>query len=424
MTTPAMSSRPGAGIAVVGSGVAGLTAAYVMSKHHHVTLFEADSRLGGHAHTHAVATPAGEIAVDSGFIVHNDRTYPLLTRLFEELGVATRDTEMSMSIRDSRTGLEYAGGKGAVGFLARPRQLLRLDYLRMLVSVRRFHRVASAFLADAEPTDATSFGEFVAAHGFSRDFVELYAVPLVSCVWSSGRSDALGFPAVHLFRFLANHGMLTIGDSPQWRTVVGGSQTYVRAIAEHLPAIRANEPVIGLRRSGDRVSVTTAAGDREFDRVVVATHADQALALLSDPTQAERELLGAFRYSTSDTVLHRDPTLLPTTPRLQSSWNFETSAGDGPPAVTYWLNRLQGFDAVAPILVSLNATHRIAPESVIAQMSYTHPVFDVAAVAAQRRLPELNSGTTAYAGAYHGWGFHEDGARAGVAAAAHFGVIW
>ena len=416
-------------IAVVGSGVAGLTASYLLSRAHDVTLFEKQPRLGGHAHTHEV--PVGDAAaslrVDSGFIVHNTRTYPLLTRLFDELGVATRPTEMSLSIRSDERGVEYAGGRGIRGFLARPRQLARRDYVSMLLAVRRFHGLARDFLATSDDNDTTTFGEFVERHDFPAAFVDLYAVPLVACVWSTGPGRSLDYPARYLFRFLDHHGMLSVGDSPQWRTVVGGSATYVEAVARHTTHVRRGCAVTSVSRDEDGVTVTSAAGPERFDRVVLATHADEALDLLADPSPEEKEVLGAFGYSRNETVLHRDPSLLPRARQARASWNYlavpDGEAGGGP-VVTYWMNRLQGLPEEHPLLVTLNATARVDPGSVVAVMDYTHPVYDLESVAAQQRLPGLSTGRTAYAGAYHGWGFHEDGCRSGVEAAAAFGVTW
>jgi predicted NAD/FAD-binding protein len=417
-------------IAVVGSGVSGLTAAYLLARVHDVILFEADERLGGHAHTHSVAGSQGPLAVDSGFIVFNDRTYPVLQRLFAELGVQGRPTEMSMSVRDDVSGIEFAGGRGLPGFVARPRQLIDPAYWRMLTGVRRFHRLAREFLAQTDDEDTTTLGEFVRAAGFGPDFIRLYAVPVVACVWSTGGGDALDYPARYLFRFLDHHGMLSIGDSPQWFTVVGGSRSYVDAIAARLPDIRRGRPVRAVLRHPDRVEVIDAAGGRiQVDRVVIATHPDQALSLLADPLPLEEEVLGAFRYSTNEAVLHRDPSLLPLSRGAQASWNYlvrgdREPAEAGPPMVTYWMNRLQGLPTSDPLFVTLNGSDRISPEHVVASMTYDHPLYDVAAVRAQRRLAQLSVGRTAYAGAYHGWGFHEDGARSGVAAAAALGVTW
>lgn len=418
--------RPRERVAVVGAGVAGLTSAYVLSRHHDVTLLEAEPRLGGHAHTHTVDTASGPLRVDSGFIVHNDRTYPMLRRLFRELGVQARDTEMSMSIRDEATGTEYAGGRGVKGFLARPSQLLDREFVGMLRSVRRFHGLARTFLEETTDEDTTTYGEFIRDGGFPESFLRLYAVPLVACVWSSGGEDAMGYPARYLFRFLEHHGMLTIGDSPQWMTVVGGSRTYVDLLAERLPAVRSGDPVTSVLRTLDGVDVRTRSGRAQhFDRVVLACHADDALGLLADPTPAEKEVLGAFRYTGNETVLHRDGSLMPRAHLARSSWNYLVGTDPSQGAVvTYWMNRLQGLPASEPFYVTLNATERIAPEKIVATMQYSHPLYDLSAVRAQRRLPELNTERTAFAGAYHGWGFHEDGCRSGVEAAAAFGVTW
>ncbi len=412
-------------VAVVGAGVAGLTSAYVLSRDHDVTLIEADARLGGHAHTHTVDTDSGPLRVDSGFIVHNDRTYPMLRRLFRELGVEARDTEMSMSIRDEATGTEYAGGRGVKGFLARPSQLLDRDFVAMLRSVKRFHALARTFLEETTDEDATTYGEFIRDGGFPESFRRLYAVPLVACVWSSGGEDAMDYPARYLFRFLEHHGMLSIGDSPQWMTVVGGSGTYVDLLAEKLHAVRSGDPVTSVLRTLDGVEIRTSSGRIDhYDRVVMACHADDALSLLADPTPAEKEVLGAFRYTRNETVLHRDGSLMPRARLARSSWNYLVGDPSQGAVVTYWMNRLQGLPAAEPFYVTLNATGRIDPEKIVATMQYSHPLYDLAAVRAQRRLPELSTERTTYAGAYHGWGFHEDGCRSGVEAAAAFGVTW
>jgi predicted NAD/FAD-binding protein len=423
---PGVPSRRPERIAVVGAGVSGLTAAYVLGRSHGVTLFEAEPRLGGHAHTHTVPTLEGDLRVDSGFIVHNDRTYPLLRRLFAELGVRARPTEMSMSIRDDSTGTEYAGGRGVRGFVARPRQLLDGDFVGMLRSVRRFHTLATTFLEQTTDDDTTTYGEFIRDGGFPESFTRLYAVPLVACVWSSGPGEAMDYPARYLFRFLEHHGMLTVGDSPQWMTVVGGSRTYVDALAERLPAARSGDPVTSVLRTSDGVEVRTRSGRLDvFDRIVLALHADDALGILADPMPAEKEVLGAFRYSQNETVLHRDGSLMPRARLARSSWNYLVGTDPARGAVvTYWMNRLQGLPADEPFYVTLNATDRIDPASVLATMQYRHPLYDLDAVRAQRRLGEITTPTTAFAGAYQGWGFHEDGCRSGVEAAAAFGVTW
>ncbi|NMM25421.1 MAG: FAD-dependent oxidoreductase [Phycicoccus sp.] len=434
--TPITPARPS--VAVIGSGVSGLTAAYLLNRTHDVTLFEADSRLGGHAHTHDLtASDGSEHAVDSGFIVHNDRTYPWLRKLFAELDVEVRPTEMSMSVRCEDCGLEYAGGRGLKGMLAQPRRLLDPQFLRMLLQVKRFHRRATAFLKSAEGAqngdtndsdDLTTYGEFLEREGFSEHFVAHYAVPVVSCVWSSGREVALLYPARYLFRFLDHHGMLRLTGSPQWYTVAGGSRTYVERLAARLPDVRRSAAVTDVTRRPDGVEIRTVTGAvTRFDRVVIATHADQALGLLTDPSDQEVQTLKAFGYSRNETVLHTDASVLPDATEARASWNYRMSScalRDEPTVVTYWMNRLQGHTSPQEYLVTLNAREHIDPESVLAVMDYEHPIFTPESVAAQSHLAALATDQTVYAGAYHGWGFHEDGCRSGVDAARHFGVTW
>ncbi len=430
--SPGTPASARASVAIVGSGISGLTAAYLLRRTHDVTLFEADDRLGGHAHTHDLTAPDGsKHAVDSGFIVHNDRTYPWLRKLFAELGIAVHPTEMSMSVRCEGCGLEYAGGRGLRGMLAQPRRLMDPRFLHLLWQVKRFHRRASTFLEATADGDLTTYGEFLEREGFSEHFIAHYAVPVVSCVWSSGREVALLYPARYLFRFLENHGMLQVTGSPQWYTVVGGSRTYVERLAERLPDVRRSAAVTDIARSPDGVQVRTGSGAAAsvttFDKVVIATHANQALNLLTDPTDQEVMTLKAFQYSANETVLHTDASLLPEAAQARASWNYRMSSctsADAPTVVTYWMNRLQGLDSPQQYLVTLNARERILPDSVLAVMDYEHPVYTPDSVGAQSYLGALATDRTVYAGAYHGWGFHEDGCRSGVEAARHFGVTW
>jgi predicted NAD/FAD-binding protein len=416
-------------VAVVGAGVAGLTSAYLLRRTHSVVLFEADERLGGHAHTHRLTDSQDRPqAVDSGFIVHNDATYPLLRRLFGELVVEVRPTEMSMSITCDECGLEYAGGRGPRGVLADPRRLADPRFVRLLGQVVRFHRRAAAFLRESPYDDTTTFGLFLARQGFDEYFVAHYAMPVVSCVWSAGRADALSYPARYLFKFLDNHGMLRLTGSPRWFTVVGGSQTYVDRLAGHLQDIRVSRRVTDIRRRQHGVDIRDASGRvTTVDKVVIATHADQALALLGDPTDAEVTTLKAFEYSTNETVLHGDASLLPANARARASWNYRLTGCrrvDQPAMVTYWMNRLQGLETDDDFLVTLNDTGRIDRSTVIEAMTYEHPIYTPESLRAQQRLQSLATDRTVYAGAYHGWGFHEDGCRSGVEAARHFGVEW
>ncbi|MEU4979986.1 FAD-dependent oxidoreductase [Streptomyces sp. NPDC021969] len=412
--------------AVVGSGVAGLTAAHILGRAHRVTLYEADDRLGGHAHTHDLTSSDGRgHRVDSGFIVHNRRTYPHLLRLFDELGVATQESEMSMSVRCEGCGLEYAGARGPAGLLARPRNALHGPYLRMLAQVPRFHRAARRLLTE-DADQALTLGGFLDREGFSPYFRAHFMTPVVSAVWSCDAATALRYPAAYLFRFLHHHGMLAVGGSPLWRTVTGGSRSYVDRIAERLPDVRTATPVRTVTRHADGVDVTAADGTTDtYDHLVIAVHPDQALELLADPTPGEKEVLGAFRYSRNATLLHTDTALLPRSRGARSSWNYlmpSCDAGADRVRVSYDMNRLQRLDAADTYVVTLGGEDRVDPARVLARMTYEHPVYTPESVAAQRRLPELRTPVTAYAGAYHGWGFHEDGCRSGVEAAAALGV--
>lgn len=419
--------------AVVGGGVAGLTAAYVLRNSHEVALYESDDRLGGHAHTHDIPSSDGGVhRVDSGFIVHNTRTYPFLLRLFGELGVATQESEMSMSVRCEGCGLEYAGARGPGGLLAQPRNALRPRYLRMLAEVPVFHRRARAVLAapDAGAAEQT-LGEFVAAGRFSPYFTAHFLTPLVSAVWSCDPTTALRYPARYLFRFLAHHGMLAISGSPVWRTVSGGSRAYVERVGKQLAAVHTATPVRAVRRSGDgQAGVDIVSDDgstAHYDSVVLAVHPDQALRLLADPTEAERRVLGAFRYSRNPTRLHTDTSVLPRAARARASWNYvmpSCTAGADAVQVSYDMSRLQRIEGPDTYVVTLNGEGRVDEDRVLARMTYEHPVYTPESVAAQRLLPELSGPVTAYAGAYHGWGFHEDGCRSGVEAAAALGVAW
>jgi uncharacterized protein len=452
-------------VAVIGSGVAGLTAAYLLQRRYDVLLFEADDRLGGHAHTHDLLDTRGAaLAVDSGFIVHNERTYPNLLRLFHELGVGTQDTDMSMSVRCAGCGLEYAGAKGPRGVFAGPGSARSGRFLRMLGEIKRFHRdarrllengrlprphgakhvVATASGSAQHESDTITLGRFLELGGYSSFFTAHFIVPLVSAVWSTGPDLVMRYPARYLFEFLRHHGMLSVGGSPQWRTVTGGSRRYVERAVKGLSAVNLTTPVRAVLRHADGATVWDDFGSsHQVDRVVVATHSDQALAILADATPAERTVLGAIGYARNETILHTDASLLPRSVAARSSWNYfmpgcgtrgaqaEAAAEAAVPAesggravVSYHMNRLHRFAAEQDYLVTLNAAAQIDPSAVIARMVYEHPVYTPESVAARARLPELTTSRVAFAGAYHGWGFHEDGCASGVAAAAAFGVSW
>ncbi|HSO90775.1 MAG TPA: FAD-dependent oxidoreductase [Arthrobacter sp.] len=430
-------------VAVIGSGVAGLTAAYVLNRQDTVTLFEADSRLGGHAHTHDVPQAGGPVlGIDTGFIVHNERTYPTLLRLFAELGIETQDSEMSMSVRCDGCGLEYAGARAkGRGILPRPSTLLRGRYLLMLLEVMRFYRKARALLAEAAPAGENTagepeltLGEFLAREKFSSYFISHFMTPIVSAVWSCDPTTALAYPARYLFTFLGHHGLLGVSGSPQWRTVTGGSRSYVDTLAATLKDIRLSSPVTGVRRHADGVELTIACGNgsvttETFDAVVIATHPAQALGMLTDASAAERNALGGMPYSVNHTVFHRDAAVLPSSDNAKASWNYRLPSCDARPdkvLVSYDMTRLQ---RLAPAdggryIVSLGESGLIADNTVIERMVYEHPQYTPDSLQAQQRILALGDDRLAFAGAYHGWGFHEDGALSGVRAAARLGREW
>jgi predicted NAD/FAD-binding protein len=423
-------------IAVIGSGVAGLTAAHVLHRGSDVSLYEADGRLGGHADTHEVADSGGRsLPVDTGFIVHNTRTYPNLLRLLRELGVATQESEMSMSVRCEGCGLEYAGARGPRGLFAQPRNALRGRFLRMLAEVAVFHRGARRLLAAGSGPAAAEDGaddrtlrDFLAAGGFSPYFVRHFMTPLVSAVWSCSPATALDFPARYLFRFLDHHGLLSVGGSPTWRTITGGSRGYVERVAKELSAVHTSSRVTALRRipGGAEIAVEDGTVAR-YDAVVVAVHPHQALRLLAVPTADERRVLGALPYTANRAVLHTDTGLLPRTSGARASWNYlmpSCAADSAAVLVSYDMSRLQRLDGKETYLVTLNGEDRVDASAVRDRMAYEHPRYTPESVAARRRLPALSGPVVAYAGAYHGWGFHEDGCASGVAAARALGVEW
>jgi uncharacterized protein len=415
-------------IAVIGAGVAGLTAAYILQREADVTLYEADGRLGGHAHTHELVDDGGRLVnVDTGFLVHNSKTYPHLLRLFAELDVATQDSEMSMSVCCAGCGLQYAGGNGLTGIFPVAGNATNPRFLRMLAEIPRFHRRARALLA-AEQAAAETMGEFLRRGRFSGYFQHHFVTPLISAVWSCAPELALDYPARYLLEFLANHGMLAIGGSHQWRTVVGGSQRYVDKAVKHLSAVHTATPVRAVTRQAGGVRVRDDADEcRSFDAAVIAVHPNQALAMLGNPTALQARTLGAIGYSVNPTLLHTDTTVLPSAPRARACWNYampSCAADASAVRVSYDLNRLQRLDTATSYLVTLNDEGTVHAGSVLRRMDYEHPIYTPESVAAQRTLPMLSDSTLAFAGAYHGWGFHEDGCRSGVEAARRLGVAW
>lgn len=421
-------------IAVVGSGVAGLVAARQLAREHEVVLFEAEQRPGGHVHTHELRQGTRGFAVDSGFIVFNDWTYPRFMALLAELGVESQPTSMSFSVRVAATGLEY-NGTSLDTLFAQRRNLLRPAFWRMLRDILRFNREAPALLAPDERggsdgsdgTDgrrAPSLGEYLAEHRYTREFTDYYIVPMGAAIWSTDPARLLQFPAPFFVRFFHNHGMLSIDARPQWRVVRGGSARYVRRLLEAFRGeLRLGCPVRAVSRPAGAVLVRSAAGEAErFDAVFLACHADQALALLADADPLEREVLGSFPYQANEAVLHTDTRLLPRAPRARAAWNYYVPERDrGRVVLTYDMNVLQSLDAQPPFLVTLNHLDAIAPEHVRARMRYAHPLFTPEAVAAQARQRELNGRRHSYfCGAYWRFGFHEDGVVSAQEACAHF----
>jgi predicted NAD/FAD-binding protein len=400
-------------IAVVGSGIAGLGSALLLTRQGHaVTLFEAAREPGGHAHTVDVTLDGRTFPVDTGFLVFNDRTYPRLTRLFDELGVASVPSDMSFSVRNDGAGLEWAGT--TIGTLfAQPRNLVRPAYWRMIADIVRFNREATSLETGGRVWSVT-LGEYLDAESYSEAFRDWYLVPMAAAIWSSPARDVLDFPLASFVRFCHNHGLLSIADRPQWRTVAGGSRAYVDKIVARLEDVRLDAPVKRVRRHGTGVEIDTALRIAErFDGVVLACHSDQSLALLGDPSRDEARLLAAVRYQPNRVLLHTDTALLPRSRRVWSSWNYLTAddpRGERPVAVSYLINRLQPLPMATPVIVTLNPPFEPDPRRVIAEYDYAHPLLDAKAVAAQRSIAFLQGRRrTWYAGAWLGNGFHEDG---------------
>jgi predicted NAD/FAD-binding protein len=411
-------------IAVVGSGISGLASAWLLSREHEVVLFEGQDRVGGHTHTHRVTQGDREYAVDSGFIVFNPPCYPLLCRLFEALGVASQPTSMTFSVQHAGSGLEYNAGNLDALFCQR-RNLLSPRFIGMVRGILRFYREAPALLQ--QPGPGPTLGDYLQAGGYSAGFIDDHIVPMASALWSSPSQQVLAFPARYLVQFMANHRMLQVDDRPQWRVVSGGSSSYVDALlARWTVQLRLATPVLGVRRDAEGVSLSLADGDERFDRVVLACHSDEALALLRDPSDAEREILGAITYQRNETVLHTDRRLLPTRRKAWAAWNaYVPARADEQCTVSYCMNLLQSLESPEPFVVTLNRSAAIDPAKVLARMQYAHPVYSHASVAAQARRAEISGQRhTHYAGAWWGWGFHEDGIRSAADAAAELGVHW
>ena len=402
-------------VAVIGAGIAGNVCAWHLHRAgREVTVFEAGAHVGGHTHTHSI----DGLAVDSGFIVFNDRTYPEFVRLLEALRVESQPSTMSFSVRNEASGLEY-GGTSLDTLFAQRRNLARPAFYRMLAEILRFNREAPKLL---EAGGEVPLGGYLAARGYSEGFVDDYLVPMGAAIWSTDPARMLAFPARFFVRFLHNHGMLSVNDRPQWRVVRGGSASYVeKLVAPFRHRIRREAPVQWRCRTSDGVLLRARGALERFDAVFVACHADQALALLADATPLEREVLGAMRYQENEAVLHTDTSLLPRARRAWSAWNYHVLPERGQRvALTYNMSLLQGLRAAQTYCVTLNRTADIHPDRILRRMTYHHPLFTPESVAAQRRHAELNVARTFFCGAYWRFGFHEDGVVSALAALGHF----
>lgn len=411
-------------IAIIGTGIAGNVAAYRLSREHDITVFEADSRIGGHTNTVDVELQGRHYAIDTGFIVYNDWTYPNFIELLKELDVPTQASDMSFSVRCERSGLEYNGATMNQLFAQRG-NLLRPSFYRMLRDILRFNREAPGLL-DGGGGELT-LNEYLVSNHYSREFIEQYIVPMGAAIWSASPQGMGGVPVGFFVRFFHNHGLLSVNDRPTWRVIQGGSSSYLKKlVAGHVDRIRLNSPVEWIKRRPGQVEIKAAGAEPEtFGRVFIACHSDQALALLADASPVEREVLGAIQYQSNEAVLHTDASLMPRRRRAWASWNYHIAqqGGDqhGRVALTYNMNILQRLQAAEQFCVTLNHSNAIDPSKIICSVDYDHPIFDQRAIAAQQRHHEINRGLNTYfCGAYWRYGFHEDGVVSAMAALEHF----
>ncbi len=409
-------------IAIVGSGISGLVAAHLLHPRHEICVYEAEDYIGGHTHTVDVELEGERHAIDTGFIVYNERTYPNFTRLLARIGAETQESDMSFGLACERTGLEWSS-RGLRGLFAQPSNLLRPSFHRTLRDILRFNR-ESRQLLELE-ADKASLGDYLCGAGYSSEFVEHYVLPMGAAIWSAAPGDFLRIPAAAFVRFFDNHGLLEARPSLPWRVVRGGSTRYVeKLVAPFRERIRLGCPVRSVRRLRDTVEITASDGVRRFDHAILATHSDQALRLLADPSALETRVLRSIAYQENDVVLHTDASLMPRRRCAWASWNYRIPRGGGDRVVvSYDMNRLQGIESRHRFLVTLNAAESIAPERVLRRFVYHHPVLDAEAIAAQKLHGEISGvGRTHFCGAYWGYGFHEDGVKSALAVCSRFGV--
>ena len=403
-------------IAIVGSGISGLTAAYFLNKQHEVVLYEANAYLGGHTNTVDINVDGKALAVDTGFLVFNDLTYPNLIAFFNELGVASYESDMSFGVSINGGALEWAGTNLDTVFAQR-KNLLSFSFLSMLRDILRFNRSAQHYLHLAENTNWT-LHDLLKNENYGEAFSNNYLVPMAAAIWSSSPQDILQFPAQTFLRFCLNHALLQVNNRPKWRTVQGGAREYVKKIAATLPDIRLNAPVLSVLRSGATVTLNTKDSTERFDHVILATHAPDTIRILSDITEEEKQLLAAARYQANEAYLHTDEKLLPKNKKVWSAWNYlsgETIDNKQPVCVSYLLNQLQKLDTNKAVIVTLNPTMKPAAEHILAKFSYDHPIFDQSAIDSQKNIASIQGiKNTWFAGAWTGYGFHEDGLKSAL----------
>jgi len=413
-------------IAIIGSGVAGLTAAYLLDKHHDITLIEKNDYIGGHTHTITVNRNNDRgIPVDTGFIVMNHRTYPNFTKLLDKLNVELRDSDMSFGYYDPRTEIQYASF-GIVGFFNKFRNIFKRTYYRIFREMMKFHRDGKKDLAE-DRLGGKTLGEYLHGKGFSKEFIDHHIIPMGSAVWSTPSDLMLEFPAESFIRFLTNHGLMSLTEAPQWRTVKGGSHSYVKKILSEMGGtVFKNKAVQSVERGDKAVNLKFTDGTtQQYDKVIIATHADEAYKLLKDPDVEETRLLQPWAYNENRTVLHCDDTVMPQNRRIWASWNFtrEKTGGKDNLCLTYHMNRLQGFKTVSEYFVTLNTNKKLDPEKIIEEMIYHHPIYTLESMATQKDLPKLNGvRNTFFCGSYFNYGFHEDAVTSALAVCEQFGV--
>ena len=406
-------------IAIIGTGIAGNVASYHLNRQHDITVFEANDYIGGHTHTHEISHNGLSYQVDTGFIVFNHKTYPNFINLLAELGVEQQLSTMSFGVRCEKTGLEYMGST-LNSLFAQRRNLLRPSFWKMIIEILRFNKEGRRLVVD--DIDDITLGEYLQRGNYSKGFIDYYLIPMAAAVWSADMQIMYQFPARYLIRFFQNHGLLNVNDRPDWFVIKGGSKTYAKALTEPFrDKVRLAAPVQSIRRADDGVFLTSRFGEEKFDAVFIASHSDQALALLADPTETELEVLGAIKYQSNEVLLHTDESVLPTSRRAWAAWNYHLLAGDQTRVpVTYNMNILQGFDCPEQFCVTLNNSDAIDPIKVLKRIHYHHPIYTPESVAAQARHAEVNKGRTFYCGAYWRYGFHEDGVVSALEALIHF----